>query len=97
MKQFIEWADDRGQAHDHMLAVMQQKLQAIDHIDNCFDNFLTNLTRDHAPVAYAYKKYKHALEALQATVQTAIQKDTHNPERHDHPPKTIQQDPRDSD
>jgi hypothetical protein len=67
----------------------------IDQYDKAMQGLLADLSRDHGPVEHAYKKYRDSLESLRHTIQTAIQKDTENPERGDHPPKTISPDPRD--
>lgn len=95
MKTFNEFVTQRHQSGIGMLQSLDGIFQNIDNYDQAVDAFLTDLTRDHGPVAFAYKRYKDALTVLRTTIHTAMKHDRENPERGDHPPVSILQDPRD--
>jgi hypothetical protein len=86
MKTFLEFVQTKHQTGMGLLQHFNSLFSNIDQYDKAMQGLLADLSRDHGPVEHAYKKY---------TIQTAIQKDTENPERGDHPPKTISPDPRD--
>jgi hypothetical protein len=95
MKTFLEFVQTKHQTGMGLLQHFNSLFSNIDQYDKAMQGLLADLSRDHGPVEHAYKKYRDSLESLRHTIQTAIQKDTENPERGDHPPKTISPDPRD--
>lgn len=95
MKTFHEYVQTKHKTGLGLLQHLNSVFANIDQYDNAVQGLLADLSRDHGPVEHAYKKYRDSLEGLRKTIQMAIQKDTENPERGDHPPQTIKDDPRD--